>query len=107
MHIMCGVFRHMGRETVGYNQNLIMDLQDFGKLRDILSDRINLIWQIYFSRSLLKISSDCENDDQLIVGIRRHITKTSTKVIIRVRPFPPRVEVPPTRRSTPTDPAEG
>jgi hypothetical protein len=55
MHIMCGVFRHMGRETVGYNQNLIMDLQDFGKLRDILSDRINLIWQIYFSRSLLKI----------------------------------------------------
>jgi hypothetical protein len=107
MHIMCGVFRHMGRETVGYNQNLIVDLQDFGKLRNIPRDRINLIWQIYFSRSLLKISSDCKNDNQLIVEMRRDITKTSTKVTIRERPFPPRVEVPPTRRSTPPDPAEG
>jgi hypothetical protein len=24
MRIMCGVFGHMGRETVGYNQKLIM-----------------------------------------------------------------------------------
>ena len=50
MRIMCGVFGHMGRENAGYNQKLIMALQDFAERRDTLSNRINLIRQIYFSR---------------------------------------------------------
>lgn len=57
MRILCGVFRHMGRGTAGYNQKLIMRSERFCQVTGYPNRSVQFnSAKMYFSRSLPKIS---------------------------------------------------